>query len=436
MVKYTQEEVEVFRKKWAGVFKEEYTEEEIEELRARWIGLDSVIKKVVAILKKDSNIFRLGMDDAYMKLQNADSYLDQNGFKSDRSKQISYELNKKIKSIPQLDLRGINLCKRDCNNFFGDFTLFQGALCDSANLSGSQLNYANFDYARLIHANLSKSMLNDASFKHADLCHANIQESQIMMANLSFAMLMFTSSAKANYTHSILHGANLNTIRAQGAIFQNADLSNSILQHGNFEGANLSSANLCDTDLLCASFKNANLGNIIWHKTPKKRFLVLWRAFYDGVPKTVTGLGIEGASFASSRHFERYIKDEQYIGELKEKSKINWYLKMILSLWRCSSNYGRSFGKWAEWSLLFATIWGFAYKLIGPAKFNLGGEEWSWFAPFYYSIVTFTTLGFGDITPKIDCWWLQIIVTLEVIMGYIMLGGLISIFANKLARRS
>jgi hypothetical protein len=52
----------------------------------------------------------------------------------------------------------------------------------------------------------------------------------------------------------------------------------------------------------------------------------------------------------------------------------------------------------------------------------------------YFSFVTFTTLGFGDITPI--KWYAQIIVTIEVILGYGMLGGLISILANKLARRS
>ena len=53
---------------------------------------------------------------------------------------------------------------------------------------------------------------------------------------------------------------------------------------------------------------------------------------------------------------------------------------------------------------------------------------------FYFSIVTFTTLGFGDVVA--DNTLARILVTLEVILGYIMLGGLISIFANKLASRS
>ena len=58
----------------------------------------------------------------------------------------------------------------------------------------------------------------------------------------------------------------------------------------------------------------------------------------------------------------------------------------------------------------------------------------NWYTPFYFSMVTFTTLGFGDVTP-LD-WVGQMWITLEVVLGYVMLGGLISIFANKFARRS
>lgn len=52
----------------------------------------------------------------------------------------------------------------------------------------------------------------------------------------------------------------------------------------------------------------------------------------------------------------------------------------------------------------------------------------------YYSMVTLTTLGFGDIIPLTNK--ARLVVGTEVGVGYLMLGGLISIFANKLARRS
>ena len=57
-----------------------------------------------------------------------------------------------------------------------------------------------------------------------------------------------------------------------------------------------------------------------------------------------------------------------------------------------------------------------------------------WITMLYYSVVTFTTLGFGDITPKTHIGALLVMV--EVVIGYIMLGGLIYILATKLARRA
>jgi hypothetical protein len=84
---------------------------------------------------------------------------------------------------------------------------------------------------------------------------------------------------------------------------------------------------------------------------------------------------------------------------------------------------------------IFAIVFGLFYY-FNPISFKSEVISFSWpgISLLYYSAVTFTTLGFGDIVPKIPI--LQIIVMLEVILGYIMLGGLISILANKLARRS
>ena len=57
----------------------------------------------------------------------------------------------------------------------------------------------------------------------------------------------------------------------------------------------------------------------------------------------------------------------------------------------------------------------------------------------YHRIVSSETairiaLGFGDIVPLTNP--ARLAVGIEVVLGYIMLGGLISIFANKFARRS
>ena len=48
--------------------------------------------------------------------------------------------------------------------------------------------------------------------------------------------------------------------------------------------------------------------------------------------------------------------------------------------------------------------------------------------------MTLTTLGYGDAVPASTAG--QIIAMIEVLVGYLSLGGLISIFANKMARRA
>ena len=128
------------------------------------------------------------------------------------------------------------------------------------------------------------------------------------------------------------------------------------------------------------------------------------------------------------------IQDDRYL--LKFESKY----KLIFRIWWLLADCGRSFWRWSLWSLGFAVgfalIYFFGFYQQDPTFFE--AKYVSSTCPFcsflYYSFVTFTTLGFGDIIPKTG--WLQFWVTIEVILGYVMLGGLISIFANKLARRS
>ena len=55
-------------------------------------------------------------------------------------------------------------------------------------------------------------------------------------------------------------------------------------------------------------------------------------------------------------------------------------------------------------------------------------------SPLYYSVVTMTTLGYGDVLPSSMA--AQLVAMVEVVLGYVMLGGLLSIFSNKMASRA
>lgn len=142
------------------------------------------------------------------------------------------------------------------------------------------------------------------------------------------------------------------------------------------------------------------------------------------------GANVEAADWADNREAQRNFVYAEYIRQFKKNHPI------IAKIWWLFADYGRSLFRWAIWSLIFAASFGAIYHwLLGPESFVVA--EGTNLSPilrsFYYSIVTFTTLGFGDIVPKTDpaALW----VALEVALGYVMLGGLISIFAVKLARR-
>lgn len=141
--------------------------------------------------------------------------------------------------------------------------------------------------------------------------------------------------------------------------------------------------------------------------------------------------------------FKRYVADQQFIRAFKKANP------MLARLWRWSSDYGRNLGLWAFWSLFFALLFAIAYMpfpswlpewvqawspQFHQATGTYSGEPLTFWNSFYFSIVTFTTLGFGDVVA--DNATARFLVTMEVIFGYLMLGGLISIFANKLASRS
>jgi hypothetical protein len=135
------------------------------------------------------------------------------------------------------------------------------------------------------------------------------------------------------------------------------------------------------------------------------------------------------ACYGNAR-FKRFAVDQQFIEEFRER----WWRWPFYVIWLIFADCGRSLLLWSAWSTAIAAFFGIKYYTMGPLNFGVHFLPWGLKSMMYYSVVTFTTLGYGDIFPKTieAAQW----VTAEVIVGYIMLGGMISILATKLARRS
>lgn len=269
---------------------------------------------------------------------------------------------------------------------------------------------------------------NKVEGKRADLSHKNLQDCDLGGAHLEEANLNLANLKGANLKGTNLEGANLNLANLEGANLNWAHL----------KGANLWGANLKGADLRGADFSEADVAGVKYNRRGRYK-------------------GIRVATCHGSARFKRFAQDQDFIEEFRS----SWWRYPLYFIWLIFADCGRSFLIWAVWCLFFATCFAFLYtscpgglpswlqdlipdwlcklnQLI-DAKFEqhpeaYKGEAIGFWSAFYFSVVTFTTLGFGDVAANNSA--ARVLVTAEVILGYIMLGGLISILATKLTRRS
>jgi hypothetical protein len=120
------------------------------------------------------------------------------------------------------------------------------------------------------------------------------------------------------------------------------------------------------------------------------------------------------------------VVDQNYLIEFKQSSRFS---KIAYNIWWATSDCGRSLLRWCICIALLTLFFAWLYTLVEVDY----GKYPNWIGPLYYSVVTLSTLGYGDIVPATPA--ARSIAMAEVMAGYLMLGGLLSIFANKMARR-
>ena len=144
----------------------------------------------------------------------------------------------------------------------------------------------------------------------------------------------------------------------------------------------------------------------------------------------------------TSALFRRWVLDENYLSDFKS------HHPMLYRAWLASCDCGRSFTLWALWASLLVLGFGSYYAGYPPFPWlpneirlalvelgpSLDGDLHGGLTPYYLSVVVFSTLGFGEITPNNEIT--QLAVVAEVLAGYLTLGILTSILADKVARRA
>ncbi len=272
-------------------------------------------------------------------------------------------------------------------------------------------------------ANLKMSNFEGADLSRAQLCSVGGYKVCLKGAHLTEANLEGADLSEADLRGADLRGANLRDVNLQGALLAGARLDKADLS-----GACLAEADVSSVNFSYANFDNSNLTAMHYGGYRAMRNL------YFGVRGLDTSYG--------NALFVRDAKDQDYLDTLEVSinrlpdSRLKKTEVMLFRTWALI-DYGRSLFKVTFYAFLIASIYATFYTLdmsLGWGLMDYSNSAQSWFTPFYYSIVTYTTLGFGDVTA--NTWLGEIIIISEVIIGYFTLGLLLSILANTIARRS
>jgi len=302
-----------------------------------------------------------------------------------------------------------------------------GEFCE-AQLNGRDLAELDFSGSDFFSAKLQKANLKKSRFVGADLSQATMQNAALYKADFSNAILQEANLSDADLSSATCKGADFRGAILKGVNFEAADLRGADFSHADLRGTNLSGADITGAKFHFARISDANVTHTKY-----------------GTVKDMIGLyyGIRGIETTyGNAILVRDAKDQDYIDTLHQaiiSMPPGFVRSLDLFLFRAWGliDHGRSLAKVGFYAFIIATFYGLIYLMdmtYGWEIMDYSNSAQTWFTPFYYSVVTYTTLGFGDVTA--DSLFGEIFVISEVILGYFTLGLLLAILANTIARRS
>ena len=348
------------------------------------------------------------------------------------------ELSKEEKDLKReiaIDLRGA-----DCR-----YAHFDGAKCENAQFDGADCMEAHFDGADCRYAHFDGAVCDGARFDGADCGNANFNGADCEYATFDSAFCAGAHFDGADCEYATFDGTYCFYAHFDGAYCRYARFDSSECLQAHFDGAccynaYFDGANCYGAHFYGANFKSASFGTkerVLENGDIERKACKLDSATWNKKSSFI-GVDTSNVDWSKNPRMKRFIEQQQYVHAAKEgidevfgKKKITkpigWGIKKLISLIDYLSDPLNWFMYAIMAILFFATVHSFCF---GAIKF---ANDVNWFTPIYYSVVTFSTLGFGDIAPL--TWYSQLCAVVEVITGYVFLGGLVTFLANWLGRR-
>lgn len=297
------------------------------------------------------------------------------------------------------------------------------------------------------HAPDGQIMLRAAELMGAELFGMNLEN-----AFLAFADLRGSNLMGARCHRAFMSQAKLTRAFLAGATLTRADLSYARLKEANLERADLRraylrGARLQDADLTAAKFQGAKLPHARLQGTKAKEVVMDTETLLTGIhvdkDTYFAGVGLDNTRLAPEKkaHLRYNIRRKGW----EKWYEHNWLRKtvgwgILRPLWAIS-DYGRSTSRillvFLLLSLFFAALYTGVPHLVqvnndhSSVTQTLAQYErpYRFVRATYFSVVTMTTLGFGDLAANPEYSWSNVVLSLHVLFGYVLLGALITRFA-------
>ena len=312
-----------------------------------------------------------------------------------------------------------------------------------------------------------------AAIRIEKLPAASLQGANLRLSNLAGASLAGVNLAGANLDVAILEGAGLAGVNLSGTSLDSANLKNANLRRASLQGANLRIASLEGAELVSSDLRGvyaryALVDGSTWLDED---------CTIDG-ETDFAGVGLDNARIEEQLRakLKHNIRKHHWEGRTYHLKMWSWDQHQVVNnsqvdpivhkgqpwsnpMWlvMLASNYGSSTTRLVLSFIFVSVLFSILYLLPTPAsqwafwptfkpdhwlverpflkgldeseyktdeKGNLFGLRF--LRAFYFSVVTMTTLGFGDITAHPLSIIGHLLVIIQVVIGYILLGGLIT----------
>ncbi len=269
--------------------------------------------------------------------------------------------------------------------------------------------------------NISFSHFTDCDLSNVDFEMCDLSHARLYSCHLAGVIFAYSRGVDVKFVDCILNGASF-----LGSHFSVVDLSGTELKSVYFEDTILKKLKV---NYLTKFDKRIQH---IWHerRMPKQQLPDIYRAI------RIAYQNAELINYADHYLMQERISNRKYVfwpRFLQSHTWLNFSSWAKDLIWSGMAGYGTKPFRIVLIGFLISMLYALVYFLAGAPK-ELTGEATGYIGAIYFSITTFATLGYGDLTYEHGRHFMRLVSTSEAVLGAIFIALFVVVLARKIIR--